>query len=140
MDIISSTNVSSQEELLNRLRDNGLTVAQSTISRDIKELSLLKTMIEDGSIVYKKVSKAVFNESLEEKVGELLSKEVKNIVCANNIVVIKTQSGMAMGVATVIDEMNYEEVLGSIAGDDTIFCVTEECERAKDFKKRLESI
>ena len=109
-------------------------MTQATISRDIKSLGLKKENDEYGKVRYI-VSKE------ESEINERFQKVIKNgivsIAKAQNIVVIKTIDGMAMGVAAAIDAMSGSGILGSIAGDDTIFCAAMSDKTAEKFIKRL---
>lgn len=120
LDLISSHNVKSQMELVQYLRDAGFNVTQATVSRDAHELNLKKVSFgRDGQKL------AVADSNQDERSGKYLRVLRDGYVSMNkagNILVIRTVSGMAMAVAASIDEMNWPEVAGCIAGDDTIFC------------------
>jgi len=120
IDIINENDIETQEELAKMLLDAGFAVTQSTISRDIRELKITK--VTDG----KKQKYAVLSDEIlavPEKLIEIFKSAVIHIDASGNIIVIKTLEGMAMAVAAVLDSMENSEILGSIAGDDTIFCV-----------------
>ncbi len=137
IDIINKNDIETQEELAKKLLDSGFSVTQATISRDIRELKITK--ITDG----KKQKYAVLSEDVpvvSEKLIEIFKSAVIHIDCSKNIVVIKTIDGMAMGVAAVLDSMENSEILGSIAGDNTIFCVIRSEKNAVNFIKQLKSV
>lgn len=113
LEIIRSNNIKTQDELAYTLRREGWDVTQATVSRDIKELELVKVRA-GGESVYAAPSG---NEN------EIIRSSVTHIDHAMNIVVVKTLSGMAQGVASLMDNMHIGDTLGTIAGDDTIMIV-----------------
>ncbi len=119
IEIIGQYAVETQEELAERLNGAGFRVTQATVSRDIRELKLSKVMM-DGKQRYV----AVQNEAgrMGEKYIGILREGFVSMSMAQNILVIKTVSGMAMAVGAALDAMHWGEVVGCIAGDDTIFC------------------
>ncbi|MBC7333262.1 MAG: arginine repressor [Actinobacteria bacterium] len=124
-EIIRSDKVSSQEELVKKLEEKGFSVTQSTISRDLRDLRLVKVRNYRGEEYYAvEGSKYAFGPVFDEEKLRLKFREsVLSVSRANNIIVVKTYPGEAQGVAAVIDGMNFVEVLGTVAGDDTIICV-----------------
>jgi len=141
LNLISGAEIETQDELNDRLIQSGVHVTQATISRDIRELKLVKKVspTDEGRLIY-----AVFapagNASIADKSRRFLKDGIVTIKCAANIVVIKTIAGLAMGVAASIDALDDPEVIGTIAGDDTIFCVMMSGKRAEMFIKKLNSI
>ena len=120
VELIHKYQIETQEELADRLNDEGFPVTQATVSRDIRNLKLTKVPAENGRQKY-----AV----LQGDDGELAYKYIRilkdgfvSMDMAQNILVVKTVSGMAMAVAAALDAMKWNEVVGSIAGDDTIMC------------------
>ncbi len=123
LDLISKYNIDTQEELARRLAEDGYNVTQATVSRDIKDLKLVKVL--DNSGVYKYAQSGAKEITASDKnLNSILVNSVIRVDCAVNIVVIKTHSGMAQAVGYVIDSHGFEEILGCVAGDDTIICVT----------------
>lgn len=118
VDIINKYNVETQEELAGYLKDAGYIVTQATVSRDIRELKLSKVPIGNGRQKYI-VLKHEENH-MEDKFIRVLKDGFVSMDMAQNILVVKTVSGMAMAVAAAIDAMKFHEVVGCIAGDDTI--------------------
>lgn len=121
-EIVQSYSVETQDELAERLKDAGFDVTQATISRDIRELKLTKISIDDGRQKYAVMTGN--DQQLAEKFTRVFSDAVINIDYAQNMVMIKTIQGMAMAVAASVDAMGNTEIMGSIAGDDTLFCLT----------------
>ncbi|PXV93568.1 ArgR family transcriptional regulator [Lachnotalea glycerini] len=122
VELISKYDIETQEELADKLNDSGFNVTQATVSRDIRELKLTKVATDGNRQKY------VVLQSQEgwmsEKFIRVLQDGFINMTKASNILVIKTVSGMAMAVAAALDSMQFKEVLGCVAGDDTIFCAT----------------
>ena len=118
VELVSKHNIETQEELAERLNQEGYKVTQATVSRDIRDLKLTKVPTETGRQKYAvlKTTESV----LTEKYFRILKDGYVSMDMAMNILVIKTVSGMAMAVAAAIDEMKWHEVVGCIAGDDTI--------------------
>ncbi len=122
LDLIENYNIDTQEELAKRLAADGYNVTQATVSRDIKDLKLIKVLGDDG--VYKYVqSGARENTPSDKNLTSILETSVVSVEAAMNIVVIKTHSGMAQAVGYVIDSLGLEEIIGCVAGDDTMLCV-----------------
>lgn len=128
IDLIKNNEIETQEELLERLRKCGFNGTQATISRDMRQLNIMKTVSRSGR--YRYVQKLVTDPTLEEKFATILRETVKEIRLAMNIVVIRAYTGMASAAAVAIDSMEMPEVVGSIAGDDTLILITESVENA----------
>ncbi len=135
LELIRDYDINTQEGLLERLRDCGFEVTQATVSRDIKELKLQKTLGGDGK--YKYTAAAKTPSSLKDSFESLFTASVISVDSAGNMIVIKTVSGMAQGVCAAMDGVAMEGVLGTIAGDDTIFVVAKNSEGASDLASRL---
>ncbi len=137
--LISEQNIETQQELTTVLSGLGFKVTQATISRDIKELRLLKQLNQNGRYIY------TINEPTREKndannMSLIFSKSVISLEYALNTVVIKTLAGMAQGAAAALDSLHNPDYLGSIAGDDTIFVVTRSEEAAQNFCNKLKNL
>lgn len=120
LEIIANNDIQTQEELADRLNCEGYRVTQATVSRDIKQLNLIKIPAGDGRQKYAVHSDSA--EGMDEKYVSVLKTGFKSMDMAQNILVIKTISGMAMAVAASIDELGFPQIVGSIAGDDTVMC------------------
>ena len=138
LEIIDIYRIETQDELIARLRDCGYEVTQATVSRDIKRLHLIKIQTDDGHSKYSlpRVNKFDTNE----KSRNILHQTISAVHCANNLVVVRTYSGMANAAGAAIDAMQSELLLGSIAGDDTIFIVAVSNQAASQFVAILKSI
>ena len=120
VELIGQYDVETQEELAELLNREGFQVTQATVSRDIRELKLTKVAMSNGRQKYAALTEA--NEDLSEKYTRVFRDAFVSMDMAQNILVIKTVSGMAMAVAAAIDAMHLHEIVGCIAGDDTIMC------------------
>lgn len=138
MEIISQNAVDTQEELLHYLRKAGFDVTQATVSRDIKELRLIKTLGPDGSYRYSTVK--LENDSISARFHSLLNDAVVNIDYAGNIVVVKCLPGMAQAACAALDSMHWGSVVGSLAGEDTFLCITKDENRSVDLVTELKKL
>ena len=120
LELIRNNDIETQEELQAYLVKDGFAVTQATVSRDIRDLKLTKVQIEGGRQKY--VALKTTQSELAEKYARILKDGFVSMDAAMNILVIKTVSGMAMAVAAAIDEIGWKEIVGSIAGDDTVMC------------------
>ena len=125
LEIIEKFNISTQEELIEKLLEAGIFATQTTISRDIRQLGLVKGVSQDGA--YKYIApKAKKGESGVMK--NAISDSVISVECAQNLVVVKTSPGMANAVAVGIDALDHPHIVGSVAGDDTLLLVMKDNE------------
>lgn len=132
MEIISTTNVETQEQLLQELQEAGFTSTQATISRDIKELRIVKELTSFGTYRYTTAAREVPN-TFSSRLNTIFRECVTNFDYAQNIIVIHTLPGLANAAASALDAMNMSVVLGSIAGDDTVFIVMRDTNAAAAF-------
>ncbi len=125
LELIKQYPITTQDELLLKLEEEGYSVTQSTVSRDIKTLRLQKTHAVDGKYRYQAPTSA--QNEIRNGFSGILSSSVISVDLAQNIVVVKTFSGMASAACAAIDSMELSSVVGSLAGDDTIFiaCIDE---------------
>ena len=119
VELIGLSDIETQEELALGLREAGFSVTQATVSRDIRELGLTKVPTGSGRLKYA-LLRSPEDSQLGDKYIRILKDGFVSMDTAQNILVIKTVSGMAMAVAAAVDAMNFHEVVGCIAGDDTI--------------------
>ena len=138
LDIISKTEVNTQEELLTILAEKGLAVTQATVSRDIKELRLIKVLAEDGGYKYATVDKA--EAGLKERFIRIFSNSVVSIASTSNLIIIKTISGTGNAAAEAIDSMRWNEVAGTLAGDNTIFVAIKDMKSVPELVKRFNAM
>lgn len=138
IELILNNEIETQEELADMLTRLGFNVTQATVSRDIRDLKLTKISTESGRQKY-----AIFHSlqsDMAQKYERVLKDGFISVDSAENILVIKTISGMAMAVAAAIDGMGFEGILGSIAGDDTVMCVVASRERAGEIMEKIAKI
>lgn len=138
LDIITEYPIETQDELLTRLKDEGYKATQATISRDIKDLRLVKTLGSDGKYRYVSASKS--STDIRSNFSSLFASSVNSIDFAQNIVVIKTLSGMAQAVCAALDSNDYKAVVGTIAGDDTIFIACRSSQLAVNLTEELKKL
>ncbi len=138
IEIISEYNIDTQDELIARLREAGFDVTQATVSRDIRELKLVKISTEDHKYKYAISSRDEIQ--ISAKYRNLIRETLISVDRANNIVVLKTYAGMANAAAAAIDGMDWEEILGTIAGDDTIFVLMRDIDYSIEFVNKLKQI
>ena len=121
LELIETYEIETQDELAQRLCDDGFNVTQATVSRDIREMKLTKIATERGRQKYAVISS--HDSEVTERMTRVFREAVVKMDYAQNMIVIKTLSGMGMAVAVAMDNMQNSEILGTIAGDDTVFCV-----------------
>ena len=138
MSLIADNEIETQEELLDRLRASGFKVTQATISRDIRELGLVKVAGSAGRYKYSRPHRE--ENRLSTKFRTLLTETLTKVDRAGNIAVVKTYSGMAQGAAAAIDSMERDDVVGSVAGDDTIIIVMRSADAAQSLADDLYEI
>lgn len=134
--IIKSKKIKTHEQLIEELNKSGFSVTQATVSRDIKEMGLIKAPDPEGGSMYAMAS----GISGEGKPINIFSDAVRDIECALHTVVIKTYPGMASAVAASVDSAMHNDFLGSIAGDDTLLIIASDEEKASDIMKKLRKL
>ena len=137
LEIIAKYDVETQEELSAMLVKEGYPVTQATVSRDIRELKLTKVAVSSGRQKYAAISHPQKDLS---KYIRIFRDGFRSMDMAQNILVIKTVPGMAMAVAAALDAMEYQEIVGSIAGDDTIMCAVRTVEDTTELMRRLRRV
>jgi transcriptional regulator of arginine metabolism len=139
--ILSSQEISSQEDLLKRLQQEGFLLSQATLSRDLKQLKVAKAASMNGRSIYILPNNAMYRRVREHRPIQemLLSSGVQAIHFSGNLCVIKTRPGYASSVAYDIDNANIPEVIGTVAGDDTIMIVLEENYSRELMRMKLET-
>ena len=138
LEIIEKYDIDTQEALIIKLKEAGYIVTQTTISRDINQLKLVKAVTAGGS--YKYIVPDVKRENNKTVMNSALTEAVIKIQAAKNIVVVKTLSGMANAIAVCVDSINHDDIVGSVAGDDTILLVIKDDETAKMLEEKLKSV
>lgn len=139
--LVTDENISTQEDLRDALERHGLKVTQATVSRDIRELSLVKTIGNDGN--YKYSTPALKKEQLGQNgnmIFGIISEAVVSVDYALNTVAVKCHTGMAQAVCAKLDNLGLENVVGTLAGDDTIFMLMRTEKAASDMTDTLKKI
>lgn len=136
IEIIASRPVETQEELSAALREAGFNVTQATISRDIKELGLVKVPGNKGFVRYATTENTQVRHS-DERLKRLFRDSVAGIESSENLIIIKTLPGEAQGVASALDQASWPEIIGTVGGDDTILVVVKPKKATPDVVSRL---
>ena len=134
--LIAQYDIATQEELLEKLKENGFDATQATVSRDIKELRLIKQMNKNGGYSY--VEGKSETEEYLSKFNVIFSHSVISSDYAGNMVVIKCHTGMAQAACATFDNMHWEGLVGTIAGDDSIFALCRTEALAKELKDSID--
>ena len=138
LDIIETEEIETQEGLASALRDRGFQVTQATVSRDIKDLRLLKVLAENGHYKYATADQA--ETRLSERYIRVLSEAVLSVATSGNLIVVKTLSGSANVAAEALDSLHWPEVLGTLAGDNTILLIADRAEDVGMISDRIREL
>lgn len=139
IELINENAIGTQEELAEKLNSLGFKVTQATVSRDIRDLKLTKVSTDDGKQKYALITHGK-DSGISEKYMRVLKDGYVSMDNAMNILVIKTVAGMAMAVAAAVDAMEWKEVVGCIAGDDTIMCAIRSIEDTEVIMGKIHNI
>ncbi len=139
LSLVAENEIQTQEELSEKLKAMGYVVTQATVSRDIKELRLVKVRNDNGIVCYRADSQAESGD-VEQRLRSILKHSMVSLDFAENDVVIKTLPGVAQAAAAAIDAMHWNEIVGSIAGDDTILMITRSSKTAVEVIEKLKKI
>ena len=135
--LIEEKDIETQEELVNELRANGMDVTQATVSRDIKELRLIKVLRDNGHYCYAEPKRTSL---YSDRLLKMFKESIISFASAENLIVIKTSSGTASAVGEAIDGLNWNDVLGTVAGDNTILVILESKKVVSDVMRRFKYI
>ena len=139
MEIISTQDVETQEQLLQALQEAGFTSTQATISRDIKELRIVKELTGFGTYRYS-ISNKDGGSTFSARLNTIFRECIVNFDYAGNMIVVKTMPGLASAAAAAIDSMNMSVVVGTLAGDDTVMIVMRDNNSAAAFCGEIKSL
>ena len=139
LELIKQHNIDRQEELQSLLKDCGFKVTQATVSRDIRELGIIKSEGDDGVYKYR-VGKDKEKIEISGKFALILKQAAYKVDSANNLIVIKTYTGMGSAVGAAFDAMELDGVLGTLAGDDTLLVIARDNNAAEDVTKKLNEL
>ncbi|MBE5809165.1 MAG: arginine repressor [Clostridiales bacterium] len=138
LEIIDDMDIETQEELAAELQRRGVKVTQATVSRDIKELRLLKVLSDKGGYKYATVEHA--EKGMNDRFIRILSESVISMEAVNNLIVVKTLTASANAACEAIDSMKWNEVLGTIAGDNTLLIITRSEDAVETMMTRFNSL
>ena len=136
--IVEEQSIQTQEELAEALRAHGMVVTQATVSRDIKEMHLLKVLSDDGSYRYATMEKS--DQGVSDRLNRMLADSVIEMNSVNNLIVIRTLPGSAHVAAEAVDNLKWPEVLGTIAGDNTILVIARSNDEVETVNRRFRNI
>lgn len=139
LEIIAKYDIDTQEDLVAKLRAEGFNVTQATVSRDVKDMNIIKVLSPDGRH-YKYVAQQIQDNSATDKFHNMFKGVVLNVTYGENLVVIKTEAGSANMAAALLDKLNFEGILGVIAGDDTIFVAVDNKENAPSIASKINQL
>lgn len=134
--LITTEDIETQTQLAQRLAEMNIPVTQATVSRDIKDLKLVKAPNGNGGSKYV-VTEDAGGENISERLAHIFVNSVLSASYSNNIIVLRTLSGSANAAAEAVDSMNLPEILGTMAGDNTIFIVVKDSENAPKLTQRF---
>ena len=138
LEIIEGKDVETQEELAGELKRHGVNVTQATVSRDIKELRLVKVLSDKGGYKYATAERA--EKGLNDRFIRIFAESVMSIVGAQNLIVIKALTGSASAAGEAIDSLKWPEIVGSIAGDNTILVILHSADQTEDVIARFNAL
>lgn len=138
LELIEKYEVETQDKLASLLRDYGYDVTQATISRDIKELHLIKTLSSTGK--YKYAASANIEGPVSDRFVNIFRETIKSVDSSGNLVIVKTLSGCANAAGEAIDSLNFPHVIGSVAGDNTLMIVIDNPDNTPKFLKEFNDI
>lgn len=138
LEIIAKNEIETQDELVQSLRNLNFDVTQATVSRDIKELGLIKILSDSKKYKYAYVE--TNEQQISNKIVGIYKEVVISVKIALNLVVVKTLKGFASGISNYIDKMNIDKLMGTVYGDDTVMCITENQTNAESVYEKLINI
>ena len=139
LSLIERQDVETQEQLLTLLEQKGIQTTQATISRDIKQLHIIKELSSSGNYRYRASVKPV-EHAFNAKLNLIFKQCVTSLDYAQNMIVIKTMPGLASAACAALDKVNYPEVIGTLAGDDTCFVVVRDAQAAASICAEIKEI
>ncbi len=138
LELITKFEIETQDEMISMLRADGYNVTQATISRDMRDLKLTKMLTSRGT--YKYTVNHARSHMNNVKFNNAVVDSILSVDCACNNIVLKTYPGLAQAVASGVDALNVQEILGCVGGDDTIIVVTRDAESAKEISEKIREL
>lgn len=139
LELIKEYPFDTQEDLQAKLKECGFNVTQATVSRDIRELGIIKSVGSDGVYKYRAVTKDEMNDG-SGKFSVILRQAVSKVACANNLIVVKTHTGMGSAAGAAVDSMQLDGVIGTLAGDDTLLIIANDNDYAEKITRLLNDL
>ncbi|MGM0370520.1 MAG: arginine repressor [Bacillota bacterium] len=140
MELIQERDIQTQQELAVILRQEGIEVTQATVSRDVKQLGLIKVPNESGGYKYSLPPRHKEKVNANSRMKRMFQDSVVELDFSENLIVVNTLPGTAQGVAALLDNSDWQHVIGTIAGDDTILLVIKPQEKVTEVMKQLKSL
>lgn len=138
IELISNYSVETQYDLAKLLREHGIHVTQATVSRDINELRLVKVLMDNGR--YKYATSDVTKTGLQDRFMKIFSHSVTSLTSAGNLIIVKTITGTAAASAEAIDSLEWDEVAGTVAGDNTVFVAIKDDGLVEEVLSRIKEL
>lgn len=138
LEIISSRNIETQEDLADQLKQSGMNVTQATVSRDIKELKLIKVLSDSGKYKYATINHT--ESFLSNKLISIFAQTVLQVENVDKFIVIRTMTGSASAAAEALDSLNFDGTVGTIAGDNTIFVIARTTQKAEEITQKMRKL
>ena len=135
LDLIQKHEIETQDDMMNRLRDEGFSVTQATVSRDLKELKLTKTLTSRGTYRYSQPTR--HHITTNAKLSRAMVDSITHVDYSLHTVVLKTYPGMAQPVASCVDAIGHDEVLGCVGGDDTVLVVIRDAQKSEEMCDKI---
>lgn len=139
LQLIAKYNIDKQEDLQEKLKECGFEVTQATVSRDIRELGIIKSQGDDGVYKYR-IARSQTQIEINGKFAMILNQAVSKVSCANNLIVVKTYTGMGSAVGAAFDALELDGVIGTLAGDDTLLIIASDNESAQLVTRKLNDL
>ena len=140
LELIKKYDIDTQDTLIKKLAEEGYIVTQTTASRDIRQLNLIKGITSNGTYKYIAPGSGYGNEKKAPVINSAITDAVVRVEAAGHIVVVRTYSGMANAIAVCIDSLQHDDIVGSVAGDDTMLLVVKTSDGAKALESELREI
>lgn len=140
LELIKKYDIDTQETLIKRLADEGFIVTQTTASRDIRQLNLVKGISANGTYKYVAPGGVVTVERKTPVINSAITESVTRVEAAGHLVVVRTYAGMANAIAVCVDSLQHDDIVGSVAGDDTMLLVVKTSEGAKLLESELRDV
>ncbi len=140
LELIQKYDIDTQETLIKKLAEEGCVATQTTVSRDIRQLNLIKGISSNGNYKYIAPGSGFVSEKKAPVINSAITDAVVRVEAAGHIVVVRTYAGMANAIAVCIDSLNHDDIVGSVAGDDTMLLVVKTSDGAKALEGELRDI